>query len=94
MNAAATESESFTWTKILVDLTWVWDPPKVLGDCFEAIIGAVFVDCGFRLEPVFEVLDRIYKEVMPLLKDVETRDPTSRLLMLAQAKHCTKIINK
>ncbi|KAF9109446.1 Dicer-like protein 1 [Mortierella sp. AM989] len=31
---------------------------KVLADTMEAIIGAIFVDCGFELEPVREVLRR------------------------------------
>ncbi|KAF9343264.1 hypothetical protein BGX26_006005, partial [Mortierella sp. AD094] len=31
---------------------------KVFGDTFEALIGAVYVDAGFELGPVHEVLQR------------------------------------
>lgn len=31
------------------------DSPKVLADMLEAIVGAVYVDCGFQIQPVFKV---------------------------------------
>ena len=40
--------------------------PKVLGDVFEAIVGAVFVDCGHDLATVW----RVYTGLCPLLDQV------------------------
>ncbi|SCZ92562.1 BZ3500_MvSof-1268-A1-R1_Chr5-2g07980 [Microbotryum saponariae] len=91
MLEAQEQAESMTWAMVLTgDMTWLWSPPKVLGDAFEAILGAIFLDGGCRLEPVFATLDRIYAEVMPLMRNVETRDPLSRLLIHSQANGCQK----
>ncbi|KAI5479007.1 endoribonuclease Dicer [Pseudohyphozyma bogoriensis] len=80
--------EGYTWSKILEDLTWTWDAPKVLGDVFEAVLGAIFVDSAFNLEAVYKVLDKIYEPILPLLRDIEKRDPYSDFLMLKDARHC------
>ncbi|SCV72586.1 BQ2448_4123 [Microbotryum intermedium] len=91
MLEAQEQAESMTWEMVLTgDMTWLWSPPKVLGDAFEAILGAIFLDGGCRLEPVFDTLDRIYAEVMPLMRNVETRDPLSRLFIHSQANGCQK----
>lgn len=91
MRTAVLESESYNYSDMLNDLTWLWDPPKVLGDVFESIIGAIFVDSKFQLEIVLDVLDRMYRDVLPLLRDVEIRDPYSSLVIFAQSIHCSKI---
>ncbi|KAK5650969.1 hypothetical protein RI129_001998 [Pyrocoelia pectoralis] len=47
------------------------DVPKVLGDTFEALIGAVFLDCGMCLEIVWEIVHRImWKEMELFLTNV------------------------
>lgn len=38
--------------------------PKVLGDVFESIAGAVFVDSGMSLDTVWKVFYRLMKSVM------------------------------
>ncbi|KAK4515735.1 uncharacterized protein ATC70_010688 [Mucor velutinosus] len=43
-----------------------FNPPKVLSDVMESLIGAVFVDTGFNLDPVMGLFDRLLK---PLLDD-------------------------
>ena len=32
-----------------------WDPPKVFADVFEALVAAVFIDCGYHLQTVANV---------------------------------------
>lgn len=91
MRTAVTESEKYSFSDMLNDLTWLWDPPKVLGDVFESVIGAIFVDSGFQLEIVLQVLDRMYKDVLPLLRNIEIRDPYSSLVIFGQSIHCSKI---
>lgn len=65
-------NESGGWEQLLVsgDLTWVWEGPKPLGDVLEASLGAVFVDAGWEVGPVYEVLDRVFGELLPLLGEV------------------------
>ena len=45
--------------------------PKVLGDVFEAIIGAIFIDCGHDLETVW----RIYRRLCPDFEDIVANPP-------------------
>ena len=45
--------------------------PKVLGDVFEAIIGAVFLDCGHDLPTVW----RVYNRLCPQLDSVVANPP-------------------
>lgn len=92
MNFAAEESERLSWEQILIDLTWTFDAPKVLGDVFEAVLGAVFVDSGFDIDVVSKVLEGLYGEILPLvLSDREIRDPYTQLFQLAQRKKCKRL---
>ena len=45
--------------------------PKVLGDVFEALIGAIFIDSGHNLELVWS----IYRKLCPGLEDVVRNPP-------------------
>ena len=69
---------------------WLFDPPKPAADAVEGIIGSLFIDCGWKLEPVFEVLDRMFADLFKLLphKASAPRDPTSRLRLYIQHKRC------
>ncbi|KAL8287547.1 hypothetical protein RQP46_003405 [Phenoliferia psychrophenolica] len=82
---------AFSMARIVDDLSWSWDPPKILGDIFEAVLGSIVVDDGFRLETVFGVLDQVYAEIMPHLQAIERRDPVSKLVMFYQLRHCVGI---
>ena len=40
------------------------DVPKVLGDLFEALAGAIFLDCGMNLKTVWSVIYKLmHKEI-------------------------------
>ncbi|KAG2199236.1 hypothetical protein INT47_010611, partial [Mucor saturninus] len=41
-------------------------PPKVLSDVIESLIGAVYTDCGFKVEPVINLIERWLE---PLLEE-------------------------
>ncbi|EPB86344.1 hypothetical protein HMPREF1544_06883 [Mucor circinelloides 1006PhL] len=67
-----------------------FNPPKVLSDVVESLIGAVFVDAGFNLDPVKSLFDRLLK---PLLDDhisIETiqQHPLGKLKCLVQEFGC------
>ncbi|GEM09354.1 endoribonuclease Dicer [Rhodotorula toruloides] len=60
LREAAEQAKQFEYADVPTgSLTWLWDPPKVLGDVLESLLGVVFVDCGMRLGPVLDVLDRL-----------------------------------
>lgn len=73
------------------DEYWLnFNPPKVLSDVVESLIGAVFVDAGFNLDPVKSLFDRLLK---PLLDDhisIETiqQHPLGKLKCLVQEFGC------
>lgn len=74
MMDTAAQAEEVEWeTSVSGDLTFMWDPPKALGDGLEAALGAVFVDSGCKLDTVFAVLDKAYGADLPLLEQAELR---------------------
>lgn len=76
-----------------VEEVWLFDPPKPAADALEGIIGSIFVDSGYRVELVFEVLDRVFEKMFQLLprKESAPRDPTSRLRLYLQQRSCTHL---
>lgn len=76
-----------------VEEVWMFDPPKPAADSVEGIIGSIFIDCGWKVEPVYEVLDRIFENMFKLLphKESAPRDPTSRLRLWLQQRSCRDI---
>ncbi|GAA5974079.1 hypothetical protein JCM11641_003421 [Rhodosporidiobolus odoratus] len=95
MQEAAEVAEGFEWKDAVEGgLTWMWSPPKVLGDVLEALLAVVFIDSRFNLESVSTVLDKLYEEVMPFLSETEVRDPYSRLLMWKDQRLCKELAVK
>uniref|UniRef100_A0A6B2KWY7 Uncharacterized protein n=1 Tax=Arcella intermedia TaxID=1963864 RepID=A0A6B2KWY7_9EUKA len=61
------------------------DPPKILGDIFESVAGAILVDSGFNLEKVKEVFDPLLRPIMSLLSpECAVFHPTILLLEKCQ----------
>ncbi|GJN87852.1 hypothetical protein Rhopal_000807-T1 [Rhodotorula paludigena] len=92
MREAAELANGFDWKDVVEgDLTFLWSPPKVLGDVVEALLAVVFVDCGMQLEPIYAVLDKLYADIMPHLRDDGVRDPYSRLMLWRDSQACTEL---
>ncbi|BGP45286.1 Dicer-like protein 1 [Rhodotorula kratochvilovae] len=92
MRDAVREAEGFEWRDVADgDLTFMWAPPKVLGDVVEALLAVVFIDSGLDVAPVFAVLDRLYADILPHLRNEGTRDPYSRLVLWKDAHACTEL---
>ncbi|BGP05277.1 Dicer-like protein 1 [Rhodotorula toruloides] len=92
LREAAEQGKRFEYADVPTGaLTWLWDPPKVLGDVLEALLAVVFLDCGMQLEPVLEVLDRLYADIMPHIKESDARDPYSRFLIWKAKRGCTHL---
>ncbi|KAI8454006.1 hypothetical protein BY996DRAFT_2431069 [Phakopsora pachyrhizi] len=87
-------SKFSTISEYYADITNVYvtfDPPKILNDALEAVVGAVFVDSGFDLPTVYRTLDLIFEEVLPGLAQTICHDPLSRLLRLRNVNQCTQL---
>jgi len=69
----------------------VFDPPKILNDVLEAIVGAVFIDSGFNLQTVYRTLDTIFEEVTPGMSQLVARDPLSTMLRLRDRYQCAEL---
>lgn len=63
------------------EVVWLFDPPKILGDVLGALLGAIWVGSEGSLDKVFDVLDRLYAEIMPPLDNAQLRDPVSQLCL-------------
>ncbi|WAR53675.1 hypothetical protein PtB15_3B183 [Puccinia triticina] len=75
----------------LNNLFVVFDPPKILNDGLEALVGAVFIDSGFDLPTVYRTLDIIFEDVTPGLSQQVARDPLSTMLRLRDRHQCIKL---
>lgn len=69
---------------------WKYDPPKVLGDIFESVIGAIFVDCGFDYPRVARIVESLMEDVLKILTIDIPRNPITRLLEWMGKSGCVK----
>ncbi|KAG2230115.1 hypothetical protein INT48_006272 [Thamnidium elegans] len=69
-----------------------FNPPKVLSDVIESLIGAVYVDCQFRLEPVLKLFGRWLKPLLEnhiSLQSIQEH-PVGKLKYFVQAYGCVQ----
>ena len=70
---------------------WKYEPPKALGDVFESVMGAVFVDSGHDFEKFSVIVEMIMEE---LLNEVEMDlplDPVSTLMIRMSKNGCKRV---
>ncbi|TRM59881.1 hypothetical protein BD626DRAFT_606328 [Schizophyllum amplum] len=67
---------------------WKLDPPKVLSDVFESVIGAVFVDSGYDYDRTAAVVEQAMESLLELLSPAMPRDPVSELLIWVGKSDC------
>lgn len=67
-------------------------PPKVLSDVIESLIGAVYTDCGFQIEPVISLVERWLEPLLEKHVTLETikEHPVEKLYCIAHAYGCTQ----
>lgn len=67
-----------------------FNPPKILSDVVESLIGAVFVDAGFNLDPVEELFDRLLKPFLDEHISIDTikAHPLGKLMCIVQEFGC------
>lgn len=86
----AEELKSVTYEDIALN-DWKYDPPKVLADLFESIVGAIFVDSGFNFEYTRPIVERLMHEALIVLRPEIPLDPVSSLLQWVAKSGCTKV---
>jgi endoribonuclease Dicer len=70
---------------------WKYEPPKALGDVFESVMGAVFVDSGHDFEKFTVIAEMVMEE---LLNEVEMDlplDPVSNLMIWMSKNGCRRV---
>ncbi|KAJ7724192.1 hypothetical protein DFH07DRAFT_1067086, partial [Mycena maculata] len=72
----------------IVQSGWRYDPPKVLSDIFESVIGAVLVDSNYNYERTATVVEYVMEDVLEALNPSLRRDPISELLEWAGKSGC------
>ncbi|KAI4523212.1 hypothetical protein K525DRAFT_196949 [Schizophyllum commune Loenen D] len=71
---------------------WKLDPPKVLSDVFESVVGAVFVDTGYDYEKTAAVVEQAMEGLLVHLSPAMPRDPVSELIIWVAKSTCREQI--
>jgi len=77
--------------KEIVEAGWKFDPPKVLSDVFESVLGAILVDSGYDYDKTVSILEHIMSDVLDPLSPSVARDPVSDLVCWMASQGCTSI---
>ncbi|KAK7035758.1 hypothetical protein R3P38DRAFT_3391822 [Favolaschia claudopus] len=79
--------------KEIVSRGWRYDPPKVLSDVFESIIGAILVDSNYNYERTAAVVEFTMRDVLEELTPCLRRDPVTELMEWAAGAGCNSSKN-
>lgn len=90
MNAAASQFETMDFPEV-IDKVWKLDSPKALSDVVESLLGAVFVDSGWRYDVVRDVALHLLQEALEYVHVDMPSDPTSEFLMWVGRRGCTQV---
>ena len=71
--------------------SWRYDPPKVLSDVFESVIGAILVDTLYDYEKTAVIAETLMDDVLRLLDPSMTTNPVSELLEWSTKQGCNKV---
>ncbi|KAI5116563.1 hypothetical protein M0805_001548 [Coniferiporia weirii] len=69
---------------------WKYDPPKVLGDIFESVLGAIFVDNRFDYARVAPIVEHIMEDMLSIPGPDMPHDPVTQLLQWTAKSGCVK----
>ena len=70
---------------------WKYEPPKALGDVFESVMGAVFVDSGHDFEKFSVIVEMIMEELLDEIKMDLPLDPVSILMIWMSKNGCRRV---
>jgi len=67
---------------------WKYDPPKVISDLTESVLGAMFIDSGYNYELFKIILLRIFNDLLAVVTPDLPKDPSAELLMWVTRHGC------
>ena len=70
---------------------WKYEPPKALGDVFESVMGAVFVDSGHDFEKFSVIVEMVMEELLSEIKMDLPLDPVSNLMIWMGKNGCRRV---
>ncbi|KAF9646833.1 hypothetical protein BDM02DRAFT_3180798 [Thelephora ganbajun] len=70
---------------------WKYEPPKALGDVFESVMGAVFVDTGHNFEKFSVIVEMIMEELLNEIEMDLPLDPVSNLMIWMSKNGCRRV---
>ena len=99
LNNATLSTAIWSYAKLLRETSyaeivingWKYEPPKALGDVFESVMGAVFVDSGHNFEKFSVIAEMVMED---LLKEIEMDlplDPVSNLMIWMSKNGCRRV---
>ncbi|KAF9068359.1 hypothetical protein BDP27DRAFT_1266587, partial [Rhodocollybia butyracea] len=72
----------------IINTGWKFDPPKVLSDVFESIVGAVLIDSGYNYEKTAGIVEGVMEDILDILSPAVRLDPISTLVQWIAAFKC------
>lgn len=70
---------------------WKYEPPKALGDVFESVMGAVFVDSGHNFERFSVIVEMVMEELLNEIEMDLPLDPVSILMIWMSKNGCRRV---
>ena len=99
LNNAALSTTIWSYAKLLRETSyaeivingWKYEPPKALGDVFESVMGAVFVDSGHNFEKFSVIVEMIMEELLSEVEMDLPLDPVSNLMIWMSKNGCRRV---
>ena len=99
LNNATLSTAIWSYAKLLQETSyaeivingWKYEPPKALGDVFESVMGAVFVDSGHNFEKFSVIVEMIMEELLNEIKMDLPLDPVSNLMIWMSKNGCRRV---
>jgi len=94
LNAAIWSSAKLLQETSYADIVvngWKYEPPKALGDVFESVMGAVFVDSGHNFEKFSVIVEMIMEELLNEIGTDLPLDPVSNLMIWMSKNGCRRV---
>ena len=99
LNNATLSTAIWSYAKLLLETSyaeiaingWKYEPPKALGDVFESVMGAVFVDSGYNFEKFSVVVEMVMEDLLNEIEMDLPLDPVSNLMIWMSKNGCRRV---
>lgn len=99
LNNATLSTAIWSYAKLLRETSyaeivingWKYEPPKALGDVFESVMGAIFVDSGHNFEKFSVVVEMAMEDLLNEIEMDLPLDPVSNLMIWMSKNGCRRV---